>query len=476
MKTKHRHTKIIFTIGPACEDEAILEALIQGGVDCCRINMAHASHEWTRSVIHKVNAVSARIGRTINIMMDIKGPEVRTGDVQGVWELIVGEKLYLATSPKALQSLPTGARGVTVNYPDIAQDVAVGATVLVDSGLIHLKVINKSIDYLECEVIIGGKLTSRRHLNLPGVYVNLPALTEKDKADIAVGIEGKVSCFALSFVRTAADVETLRMYLTAHGSSAHIISKLEDQSGVKHLEAIIDVSDGLMIARGDLGVECPFEQIPGIQRTAIELCIEKRTPVIVATHMLESMIHAPVPTRAEVTDIANAVYEQADCIMLSGETSQGKYPLACVQAMQRIIDQVEQDIELGYNCQAELETSRDKLLRSAVDFAQQLDDAAILVFTRTGATAQTIASMRAVNCPVFAFTDKLAVFEQLRLVWGIEPCLFEFGQNDSESLEHALKLLKANSSIKAGMTIVAVSLIMDAAGNPVETIQLRTIS
>jgi pyruvate kinase len=475
MSYKHRHTKIVFTIGPASEDEATLETLVRAGVDVCRVNMAHASHESTRTVARRLRKVCKKVGRQIGVMMDIKGPEVRTGVVAAPIELVENETLYLGINEAIISKLPEGARGVTVNYPNIVNDLNAGDTVLVDSGMIVLKVVSKTAELVECCVVTPGKLTSRRHINLPGIYVNLPAITEKDKADIQVGIEEGVAFFALSFARTAADVQELRQYLTAHNSKAHILAKIEDQSGVKHLEAIIEASDGLMVARGDLGIECPFEQLPVIQRNAVRLCTEKGKPVIVATHMLESMITAPVPTRAEVTDIANAVYQKADCIMLSGETSQGKYPVECVQVMKKIAYQVESDATAAYNTHIEMGSPKDKLLRSAVDLASQLQPAAILFFTDTDKIGNTLASLRPMNSPLFGFTEDLLTLECLRLVWSVEPFLMPFSKNAADTVNKAITLLKEKGFIKQGDSIVILPHAEAEDTQLGETIQMRVI-
>ena len=323
-----RQTKIIFTLGPATDSEEMLEQLITGGADVARLNMAHANHEWTRDVIRRIRTVSQRVGREIAIMMDIKGPEIRTGDVEAPIELKVGEEFDFTVRPggEPGQS-PEEIRSVGVNYENLVNDISIGDIVLVDNGLMRFEVTDK-IDgrRIRCKVLIDGQLTSRRHINLPGVKVNLPAFTEKDRRDTLVGIEEGIDFVALSFVREASDITTLREFLLENGSKARIIAKIEDQSAIQNLDEIINACDALMVARGDLGIECPLEDLPVIQRRALKACFDRGRAVIIATHMLESMIESPVPTRAEITDVANAVYEEADCVMLSGETTIGKIP------------------------------------------------------------------------------------------------------------------------------------------------------
>ena len=396
MKNPYRKTKIIFTVGPATQDEATLERLIHAGVDICRINMAHADHAWTREIIRRVRSVCERTGRKIAIMMDVKGPEIRTGDVPETFELEAGETLDFTFGLGLGGVGEDGIRRVDVNYPGFSKDIKVGDTVLVDSGLMRLRVVEIAHDKrVRCEVIIPGPLGNRRHINLPGVRVNLPALTKKDQGDVDVGIEENIEFFALSFVREPDDLDIFHRYLSDKGSPAKVIAKIEDQQAIRNLEDIIKASDGLMVARGDLGVECPFEDLPLIQSRAINACIHNTKPVIVATHMLESMIDSPIPTRAEVTDVANAIREEADCVMLSGETTVGKYPVECVETINRIADRMENEDGPVLREDLELRLPKSKMLRSAAYLASELDDAGVVVFTRRGLLSQKLSSLRA---------------------------------------------------------------------------------
>ena len=331
-----RRTKIVFTLGPATESEAMLEKLIISGVDVARLNMAHAKHDWTRMVIRRIRAVSQRVGREIAIMMDIKGPEIRTGDLEAPIELKEGEIFYFTVKPGGDRENAEDVRSVNVNYKDLINDIHVGDIVLVDSGMMRFEVLEKQDAHIRCKVLTPGQLSSRRHINLPGVKINLPSFTEKDRADTLVGLAEGIDYVALSFVREASDIEALREFLRGQGSRAKIIAKIEDQSGINNLDEIIEACDALMVARGDLGIECPLEELPVIQRRAVKTCFHYGRPVIIATHMLESMISSPMPTRAEITDVANAVFEKADCVMLSGETTVGKYPYECVQILDKI--------------------------------------------------------------------------------------------------------------------------------------------
>ena len=475
MENPYRKTKIIFTVGPATQDEATLERLIQAGVDICRINMAHADHAWTREIIRRVRTVCKRVDRHIAIMMDVKGPEIRTGDVPETFELEKGENINF-TFGQGIGSLgEDGLRRVDLNYPGFSKDIKVGDTVLVDSGLMRLLVLEIKEDrYVRCEVIIPGPLGNRRHINLPGVHVNLPALTKKDEGDVDVGAEEGVEFFALSFVREPDDLDVFHRYLSNKGSPAKVIAKIEDQKAIRNLEDIIKASDGLMIARGDLGVECPFEDLPLIQSRAISACIQNTTPVIVATHMLESMIDSPIPTRAEVTDVANAIREEADCVMLSGETTIGKYPVECVETINRIAKRMESEDGPVLREDLVLKLPKSKMLRSSVSLASELEDAGIVVFTRRGLLAQKLSSLRP-NVPVYAFTDNNDVFSQLLIMRGIEPFFMEFDSIDPErTIQNAFKALEARKWVKKGASMVVITNVI-AGKKIIDTIQLREV-
>jgi pyruvate kinase len=474
MKTPYRRTKIIFTVGPATQGEATLERLIHAGVDICRINMAHADHAWSREIIRRVRTVCERVDRKIAIMMDVKGPEIRTGDVPETFELEAGETFDFTYGEGIGGIGEDGIRRVDVNYPDFAKDMKVGNSVLVDSGLIRLKVVSINGQRVRCEVIIPGPVGNRRHINLPGIRVNLPALTEKDQGDVDVGIEENIEFFALSFVREAGDLDIFHRYLSDRGSSAKIIAKIEDQQAIANLDEIIKASDGLMIARGDLGIECPFEDLPLIQTRAINACIQGTKPVIVATHMLESMIDSPIPTRAEVTDIANAIREQADCVMLSGETTVGKYPVECVETINRIADRMEMEEKELLRHDLVLRLPKSKMLRSAAYLASELNDAGILVFTRKGILAQNLSSLRA-RVPVYAFTDNPILFTQLLIMRGIEPFFLKFHDDDPElTIQNAFKALKERNWVKIGAPLVVITNVI-AGEKIIDTIQLREV-
>lgn len=452
---KAHKTKIIFTVGPATQDEATLERLIKAGVDICRINMAHADHDWSREIIDRVRKVCNKVGRHIAIMMDVKGPEIRTGDVPETFELNKGDLIEFTYGEGIGGRTSDGILRVDVNYPGFCRDINEGDTVLVDSGLIRLRVLRIEGTRVRCEVLISGPMGNRRHINLPGIRVNLPALTKKDQGDVDVGIERGIEFFALSFVREPKDLFEFHTYLEDHGSKAKIIAKIEDQQAITNLEGIIKASDGLMVARGDLGIECPFEDLPIIQTRAINCCIQNTKPVIVATHMLESMIESPIPTRAEVTDIANAIREQADCVMLSGETTVGKYPVECVETIQRIAKKIEEDEKQVLRKDLVLRLSRSKMLRSAAYLAADLDGA-LVVFTRRGIFAQKLSSLRP-NVPIYAFTDNPILFKQLLIMRGVEPFFMEFDHDHETTIQRAFDRLKRSGWQKEGDPLVVIT-------------------
>jgi pyruvate kinase len=406
-------------------------------------------------------------------MMDVKGPEIRTGPLDEPFFLERDEEFDFFLVPET-EPVRSGIRGVRVNYPSLKNDVTAGDTILVDSGLLRLRVEEVMEDRIRCNVRIGGSLGSRRHINLPGVHVNLPALTMKDRHDIEIGIENGIDFFALSFVRSADDLDILRRFIEERGSKARIIAKIEDQSAISNLEEIIQASDGLMVARGDLGIEIPFETLPVVQRRAINECKKRGKPVIVATHMLESMILNPIPTRAEITDISNAVYEQADCIMLSGETTVGKYPVGCVEVMNKVIRSVESQDERSSNESFPLKTPKDLMLKSAMILSDELPNCSITVFTRSGHLARTLSTLRPRKSPIFAFTDVREVFQNLLLYWGVEPFLMEFDSDPETTIQRAFAKLKSRGWVESRHHSVLISNVF-AGEKMVETIQYRLV-
>jgi pyruvate kinase len=466
----YRHTKIVATLGPSTESPEQLEKLITAGIDVIRLNMAHATEDWVIERVSRIRDVCSRIERHVAVMMDVKGPEIRTAAISAPIDLAAGDEFSFFTEPA-----PEGAHGVQVNYVGLAADVSIGAVMLVDSGLIRFEVIAKDDKTVHCRVLTPGHLGSRRHINLPGVDVNLPALTEKDRRDVRAGVIAGIDFFALSFVRKGDDVRELKTFLTELNSRARIIAKIEDQAGVRNLDDIVRAADSLMVARGDLGIEIDYYRLPQVQTQIVDACLAHGKPVIVATHLLESMISAPMPTRAEISDIANAVRERADAVMLSGETTTGLYPLECVRVMKEIIDFTEPHDKRVLNECIELDEPKAKMLRSAAVLAQQLDHSGIVVFTRSGFLGYTLGGLRPKGVPIYAFTDDETIFRQLMLPWGVEPFLMPFNEEDpEETIQNAIAYLKRRNWCGAGSWLVVITNVL-AGKKVIDTIQLRHV-
>jgi pyruvate kinase len=469
-----RRTKIIATLGPATESEEMLVKLISAGVDIVRLNMAHATHDWTRMIIRRIRVAAKTAGREVAVMMDIKGPEIRTGDLQVPIELKAGEIFDFTVKPGAERGQDQEVRSVDVNYRELVNDIKVGDTVLVDSGLIRLEVLSKDQAHIRCRVLTPGSLSSRRHINLPGVHVKLPSFTQKDRGDTLVGIEEGIDFVALSFVREASDVEMLRLFLKENKSHARIIAKIEDQSAIDNLDDIIRATDALMVARGDLGIEVPLQELPVIQRRAVRTCLAIGRPVIIATHMLESMISQPMPTRAEITDVANAVYEQADCVMLSGETTVGKYPLECIQILDTIARRIEAEQAGEFPEPAVFLNERMKVFRAAVVLANELPRSLILVFTRHGTNAAGLAAHRPPLAPILAITDTVETMRHLRIVRSVEPFLLTPFGDPEATIERATVSLLKLGRIEQGDRLIIVSDVQ-AKDRRIDSIQLRNV-
>ncbi len=337
-----------------------------------------------------------------------------------------------------------------------------------------MKVLEKTGNRIRCKLLTEGVMGSRRHINLPGVKVNLPPLTEKDLADVAVGAELGVDYVALSFCREPNDVLELRKVLREHGSGARIIAKIEDQIAIRNINDIIDTADAIMVARGDLGIECPMEELPIIQRKIVKRCIQKGTPVIVATHMLESMINSPVPTRAEITDVANAVFEQADAIMLSGETTIGKYPVECVRVLDRVAQRIERSGGAGFASEPTLENDRRKTVQAAVVLANSLPNSKLVVFTRRGVMPDYVSSMRPASAPVYCFAPGFELARRITLNWGTFPFSMPFDANPLRTISAAQELLVERGLASVGDHLIIVSFIY-AGEERIDTIQLRIV-
>jgi pyruvate kinase len=449
-----RRTKIIATLGPATWSSSALERLIAMGVNVFRFNMSHANHDKVREIAKDIRRISAHLSKEVALLLDTQGPAIRTGDVTKPYDLQIGDWVSFTVKGQP------GTVQITVdcNYPQLVDDIEVGRIVIVDNGNLRMRAIEKRTNELVCEVLTAGPMGSRRHINLPGVKVNLPALTEKDYKDIEIAFECGMDFIAMSFVRESADVLLLRSEIRKRNSDIRIVAKIEDQLAVQNLEEIIAVADGIMVARGDLGIEVPYEELPIVQRRAVNLCLAAVKPVIVATHMLESMIINPSPTRAEITDIANAVFEHADAIMLSGETTTGKFPFECVEIMDRIAASIEQGKTVrNFTNNVPLKSAHQRINGAAVYLANEGSAAGICVFTHSGKTARHIAGLRPQNAPVFAFTPSIDVCRELSLHFGVVAHVIDSYADANEVLLTMQAKLLEDNHVKPGDSIVIVS-------------------
>jgi pyruvate kinase len=467
-----RKTKIIATLGPATDSAEMLGRLIEAGVDIFRINMSHATHDWVRRVVRDIRSAAAARRAFIGIIVDTQGPAIRTGELRVPLDLRPGQKFTLTVRGERSEE----ERSVDVNYENFVNDIDVGDVVLIDNGAIEMKVLAKSGNKVECEVLTEGKLGSRRHINLPGVKVSLPALTAKDIEDVKLGLELSVDFIALSFVRGARDILQLKQLFGEKTPPPLVIAKIEDQEAVANIEEIVREADAVMVARGDLGIEVPYEELPIIQRLIVKTCLRLGRPVIVATHMLESMIDSPMPTRAEVTDVANAVYEQADAIMLSGETTVGKYPIKCIEVFNRIATRIERSGGANFFEQAEMTKPRQKLVKSAVLMANELKAEAILVFTRHGHMARDTGWLRPRHSPVYAMCARDEVAGGLTLSRGVIPFVVPFDMiNPENTIETALKILVEQGRVHKGATVVIIGSIL-VGEQIVDAVQMRVVN
>ncbi len=466
-----RKTKIICTIGPATESLDMLKRLYAAGMNVVRFNMSHGDHASHARVISAVRELNASVKYPVSLLLDTQGPEIRTGALHQDLQLNEGD--VITVNVRSGESVEETS--FHINYEDLLEAVDPGDRITVDNGLINLEVLEKQERALRCRVVDGGTLKSRRHVNLPGIKVNLPAITNKDRRDILFGIEQSIDYVALSFVREASDVLQLRDLLAEHGAeSVKIIAKIEDQEGVKNLESIIEAADGVMVARGDLGVEIPLEQLPSVQRSIVRLCAEKGKRVIVATHLLESMITNPLPTRAEVTDVANAAYEEVDAIMLSGETTVGKYPVRCVEFLDRIVREAERGRGLRFCEGLASDIDKQHLAASAVQLAESLHAAAIVVITRRGVMANYVANCRPRHSEIHAFSNDERTCRQLALNYATFAHRIDFHDDSEATLVEAFAKLREQHSMASDAKVVVVSDILAADG--VDAVQVRKIA
>ncbi len=431
-----KHTKIVATIGPVSCEYEMLEKLADAGVNVFRLNFSHGDHQWHGEVIKRIKRLNKKRGVNVAILLDTKGPEIRTGDLALPVELKKDQEIILTVDHSTYEE----SGKVGVNYDAFIDDVEVGEKILVDNGVMNFEVLKKTDEDIFCKVLDGGELSSRRHLNLPMKDVSLESITQKDWDDIKFGVDMGVDFIALSFVRRADEVNLLRDFLDSKKSNIDIIPKIESYEATNNLSEIIAASDGVMVARGDLGAEIPFTQVPRMQREIIETAKNYQKPVIVATHMLESMIQNPMPTRAEVTDVSTAVFQRADAIMLSGETAGGNYPLKSVETMVDIALETEKEyLDSRPIRDISVHSDRAEFSRLAARMVGDLNDiSCILVVTRSGYMASLVSCFRP-KMPVFAFTNVPSARRKMQLLWGVQAFKIAFSSEPEKTVGRAVE-------------------------------------
>lgn len=466
-----RRTKMIYTLGPATDRPGVLAALIRAGMDCARFNFSHGKQKDHERRFHALRAEAKRQGRVVAALMDLAGPKLRVGAMaDGQLRLVRGGTVRV--TPRNVRGVP-GL--IPVTYPHLAKDLERGAEILLDDGQMVLQVMRAEGPDLICRVRVGGTLLDRKGLNLPGVVLSVPALTPQDERDLAFGLELGMDHVALSFVRRPEEMEDLRRRIRRAGSSAGLIAKIEKPQALDHLEAIITASDGVMVARGDLGVELSPETVPPLQKRIIAEANRANRLVITATQMLQSMMDSPVPTRAEASDVANAIFDGSDAVMLSGETAAGSYPVQAAQTMARIILQAEASPEYNrLRGSAPLLGPDDALVASAVELANGLRARALVVFTQSGATARLAARRRPV-VPLVAFAHDDRVARRLALAWGVRPLVIRVQKETEALLASVERTLLARELARPGETVVVLASSPVAKRSHVNFLKVQTL-
>jgi len=458
----NKKTKIIATVGPACNTKEKLWELVQAGADIFRLNFSHGNHEGHLKVINYIREIRKEQNVNIAILQDLQGPKIRTDEVEnnGV-ELVAGAKIVITRD----KMLGTKDR-ISTSYKMLTSDVKKGDAILIDDGNIELKVLETGNGEVTCEVVYGGILKSRKGINLPNTIVSEPSLTDKDKEDLLFGLEQNVDWIALSFVRSAVDLNELKAIIKEHGKVCKVIAKVEKPEAVKDIDAIIAASDAIMVARGDLGVELQMEDVPMIQKMIIKKCNELAKPVIVATQMMESMIGNPRPTRAEASDVANAIIDGADTIMLSAETASGSYPVITVKSMSRICLSVEKEADI-YNKETsdDADHTSDRVISTACQLANQVNAKAIIGLSQSGYSAFRIASHRP-KSNIYIATHNEQLMNQLNLVWGVKAFLFDKFTTTDDSIEEVKNFLVKKGLLQKG------DIYVTTASMPIADIQL----
>ncbi|HEU5292765.1 MAG TPA: pyruvate kinase [Cyclobacteriaceae bacterium] len=454
-RVSYNKTKIVATVGPASNSKEMLRALVKEGVDVFRLNFSHGSHSDHQKVIDNVREINNELGCSVALLLDLQGPKIRVQEMQPGIEIIPGQELTITT-----REVIGNNELVSTSYERLPKDVKTGDMVLIDDGKIELKVKEvRDIDVI-CTVVYGGPLKSRKGINLPQTKVTAPSLTEKDMQDLEFGLKNNVDWIALSFVRKATDIEILKDILNRHHSNSRIVAKIEKPEALENIDAIIEATDAVMVARGDLGVEIWMEEVPMVQKMLVEKCNKAAKPVIVATQMMESMIENPRPTRAETNDVANAVMDGADAVMLSAETAAGKYPIEVVRSMVRTINSVEKNKKMYYHFRNLDPNSpiyiHDSLVQSACKLAQDVGAKAIVGMTSSGYTAFKSSSYRP-NTNIFVFSSNKSLLTTMNLVWGTRAYFYDKVNSTDETIADVENILKREGHVKSGDVFITLA-------------------
>lgn len=446
--------------------------MVENGMDIARINCSHSEHDFIRDLVKDIRELSVRIDQAIGILLDLSGPKLRTGKLENgkAVNLVRGEQFCLTSRTVAGTNKVVGT-----NYSLLAKEVRPDDVILLDDGLLELKVISTTDTDCNCEIVIGGELKNHQGINIPGVRLSIPALTEKDRKDLIVGLECEVDFVALSFVRDAKDIIELRELIGDHWPPPMIIAKLEKPEAIEHLDDILDVTDGVMIARGDLGVELPPEKVPPAQKLITRKAIAKGKPVITATQMLDSMVNNPRPTRAEASDVANAIFDGTDAVMLSEETATGNYPINAVQMMERIANSIESVLDTKQLLEHDIETPAYAIAHAACEMAVDTRARVIATFTKSGATARLISQLRP-QISIIALTQHSHVYNQLTLLWGTTPIMLTEVSDSISTLSVVEQTLMRKGFVAAKDNIVITGGLPIAARGPANFVKLSTIS
>ena len=454
-----KKTKIVATLGPACSNKSVLKDMIMEGLNVCRLNFSHGSYDDHANSIKMIREINEELGLNVAILADLQGPKIRTNEMENNGVLLeVGNDIKIITD-KVLGN----AVRFSINYQKLPQDVSPGEKILLDDGKIMLEVITTNgKTEITCKIVQGGILSSKKGVNFPNTKISLPSLTEKDQLDLDFALDHEVDWIGLSFVRSARDIIELKHRIAARGAKAKVIAKIEKPEALENIDDIINESDGLMVARGDLGVEIPFQNVPLIQKMLISKCVRKAKPVIVATQMMESMINNMTPSRAEVNDVANAVLDGTDAVMLSGETSVGKYPIEVIRTMSNIIKEMETH-EGIYNKEELPERGLERFISDSICFnacrlSQRVEAKAIITMSFSGYTAYKIASQRP-NAEIFIFTSNRSILTQLNLLWGVRAFYYNKHISTDHTIADIKYLMKNEGYLKQGDLVINIASI-----------------